>query len=481
MNHLQSNRVRFCILLLSFAVLPLLGGCTATPTDDTLVLRVCNWEEYIDEGDWDAEEVIDLPNGDIIGDNSMIADFEQWYEDTYGQKITVAYSCFGSNEELYNQLTLGDTFDLVCPSEYMIMKLLAEEQLEPYSDTFWDTSVAGNYYSRGVSPYIQEFVQSVTVNGQCIDRYAAGYMWGTTGIVYNPEQIDADEAGSWKLLFDDKYKRQVTMKDNVRDAYFATLSILHADDLLALQAQAGVGSYRGQSASATLSKEDYHNQFTALMNDTSQTTLEQAEQLLAKGKDQFYSFESDSGKADMVTGKVLANYQWSGDGVYTLDQAEEDGIYLEYAVPQESSNLWFDGWVMLKKGIAEDARKKQACEAFVNFISRPDNVVRNMYYIGYTSVIAGNDDSTILDYADWCYGAEDDETDVTDYDVRYFFDDENAIITTPTEQTRRQLFAQYPTEDVLERCSIMEYFGEDATAKLNQMWIDVRCFNPWGG
>ena len=30
---------------------------------------------------------------------------------------------FGTNEDLYNQLTLGDTYDLVCPSEYMIMKL----------------------------------------------------------------------------------------------------------------------------------------------------------------------------------------------------------------------------------------------------------------------------------------------------------------------------------------------------------------------
>ena len=56
----------------------------------------------------------------------MITLFEQWYEQTYGEKVQVEYSTFGTNEDLYNQMTLGDTFDLVCPSEYMIMKLMSE-------------------------------------------------------------------------------------------------------------------------------------------------------------------------------------------------------------------------------------------------------------------------------------------------------------------------------------------------------------------
>ena len=37
-----------------------------------VVLRVCNWEEYIDLGDWDEEETIELESGDIIGENSMV-------------------------------------------------------------------------------------------------------------------------------------------------------------------------------------------------------------------------------------------------------------------------------------------------------------------------------------------------------------------------------------------------------------------------
>ena len=88
-------------------------------------------------------------------------------------------------------------------------------------------------------------------------------------------------------------------------------------------------------------------------------------------------------------------------------------------------------------------------------MSRPDNAVRNMYYIGYTSVISGGDDDTVYDYLKWNYEAEDDEEDTTEYPVGFFFcgDDSNEdyIMTVPEEQTRRQLFAQYPTQEVLQR------------------------------
>ena len=164
-----------------------------------------------------------------------------------------------------------------------------------------------------------------------------------------------------------------------------------------------------------------------------------------------------------------------------MDQAEEDGVYLDWAVPEECTNLWFDGWVMLKSGINGNADRKQAAEAFINFVSRPDNAVRNMYYIGYTSVIAGGDDHTVFNYLDWNYGAEDDEEDVVDYPVGYFFSgdnsDENYILSVPREQLKRQLSAQYPSEDVIERSAVMQYFDDEANVNINQMWINIRCFN----
>ena len=439
------------------------GGQTE---NDTIVLRVCNWEEYIDEGGWEDDEVIDLDSGDIFGENSMIQDFEQWYQDTYGKKVRVEYSTFGTNEELYSQLNLGNVYDLVCPSDYMIMKLLKENKLEPLSKEFFDAENENNYYVKGVSPYINGVFEENQIDGKPWVDYAAGYMWGITGMVYNPEEVTEEEASTWTILENPKFYRQVTIKDNVRDAYFPTLAILNRDQLLD-------PSFRNSA--------NYEAQLSAIMNDTRKETIDEAEEKLKEIRANVYSFETDSGKADMVSGKVVANLQWSGDGVYALDQAEEDGFYLDWAVPEECTNLWFDGWVMLKSGIGQDAAKKQAAEAFINFLSRPDNAVRNMYYIGYTSAIAGGDSDVIFDYLDWTYGAEEDEEDTIEYPVGYFFSgdnsDEDYVITAPAEQAHRQLSAQYPSEEEISRSAVMLYFDDEGNKNINQMWINVRCFN----
>lgn len=431
-----------------------------------VTLRVCNWEEYIDLGDWDEEETIDLESGDIIGENSMVEDFEKWYYETYGIKVKVEYSTFGTNEDLYNMLTLGDVYDLVCPSEYMIMKLMAEKQLVPLSEGFFDTADENNYYINGVSPYIRSIFEENEIEGETWAKYAASYMWGVTGIVYNPELVTEADASSWKILNDPAYYRQITIKDNVRDSYFASIGALKSDLLTSEQFR---------------QDPDYSKNLEEEMNDTSPETIALVQDYLQDVKKNAYSFETDSGKADMVTGKVAANYQWSGDAVYTMDQADEDDFTLAFAVPEESTNIYFDGWVMLKRGIGQDAEKQHAAEAFINFNSRADNVIRNMYYIGYTSVISGGEDGRIFEYADWCYGAEEEEEDVTDYDIAYFFtEDEGSkdyIITAPVEQINRQLFAQYPTQEAIERSSIMIYFNKEQNEAINQMWISVRCFN----
>ena len=452
-----------CLLLAALWLAPAFSGAE----EETVTLRVCNWEEYIDQGDWSEEEdLIDLESGDIFGENSMVADFESWYEETYGRKVLVEYSTFGTNEDLYNMLTIGDVYDLVCPSEYMIMKLMAEDRVQKLSDDFFDEKNEHNYYIRGVSPYIRNIFETHTINDETWDRYAAGYMWGVTGFLYNPEVLAEKDAATWKLLEDREYARQITMKDNVRDAYFAAVGALKSD-LLTSEEFAG--------------REDYIAALQEEMNDVSQETVNRAQDYLQSIKDNLYSFETDSGKADMITGKVVVNYQWSGDAVYAMDQADEDDYTLNFAVPRESTNIYFDGWIMLKNGIQGDALKQHAAEAFINFLSRPDNVIRNMYYIGYTSAISGGEDERIFEYLDWNYGAEEDEEEVVDYPVGYFFsgedEDEDYVLSVPEEQLHRQLSAQYPSGEVIRRASIMEYFDAEESERINRMWIRVRCFN----
>ena len=136
---------------------------------------------------------------------------------------------------------------------------------------------------------------------------------------------------------------------------------------------------------------------------------------------------------------------------------------------------------MLKNGIRGDADKQHAAEAFVNYLSRTDSAVRNMYYIGYTSSIAGNaQDDTIYEYLKWCYGA-DGEEEILEYPVGYFFSGDNSdahyILQSTVSQMGRQLYSQYPPQDVIDRAAIMRYFDADANKAINQMWINVRCFD----
>ena len=184
---------------------------TAVAADDTIILRVCNWEEYIDTGDWNDDDTIELESGSIKGENSIITDSENWYYENYGKKVKVQYSCLGTNEELYNMLTLGDEYDLICPSEYMFMKLMAEGWLEPYSEQFYDKSIKENYYAKGVSPFIKKMFDDNKINGESWSKYAAGYMWCVTGIVYNPEEVTKEEASTWTIINNDKFRRRITI------------------------------------------------------------------------------------------------------------------------------------------------------------------------------------------------------------------------------------------------------------------------------
>lgn len=436
-------------------------------SEEVIKLRICNWEEYIDLGGWDEEELIELDNGiSILGEQTMMDDFCDWYYDTYGKRVEIEYSCFGTNEDLYNQLNLGDTYDLVCPSEYMIMKLIAEDRLQPLSEGFFDESNEYNYYINGVSPFIREAFETNEIDGKRWADYAAGFMWGVTGILYNPDEMEASDAADWNVFNNPEYYRRITIKDNVRDSYFGAVGALKRDMLM---------------SDEFVNAPDYRERLAEEMNDVSPETIEAAQNLLQDMKDNVYAFETDSGKADIVSGKIAANYQWSGDAVYAMDLAEEDDVYLEFAVPEECTNLWFDGWVMLKSGIAGDAEKQHAAEAFINFLSMPENAVRNMYYIGYTSVISGGDDDTVYQYLNWCYAAEDEEEDTIEYPVGFFFTGDNAdedyVLVTAEDQGRRQLYAQYPPQEVLNRSAVMQYFDEDASKATNKMWINVRCYN----
>ncbi len=474
------------VLLSCLFALPLLSACMG---EQEIVLRVYSWEEYIDEGGegayvYDEEHKDDPEDPSMIDDEyrawytqttgktleteqtaSMIADFEAFYQHKYGKKVRVEYATFGTNEDMYNQLKLGDTYDLICPSEYMIMKLAAEDMLQPYSDSFYDKSNPDNHYVNNLSPFIAQTFDSNTVkvtntDGEVSEHkwssYAAGYMWGITGYIYNPEMVNEADLSAWDIMTSPTYANKVTTKDNVRDTYFVALAILYKDELLALKTRHEAGE---------LSDTEYNQAVTQIMNRTDEQTTKLVQPILTDIKNNVYGFETDTGKADLVKGTIALNFAWSGDAVYAMDlAADEDGVTLNFFVPDECANMWFDGWVMPK------GAQKEVAEAFVNFMSMPYNAIRNSYYIGYTSVIASEE---TFAYADYLYGSEEGETE---YDLSYFFGEnvENAQLFVDEEQISRQLGAQFPSQEVMLRCAIMQHFDGDTNDRINELWTTVK-------
>lgn len=423
------------------------------------VLRVASWDEYIDEGGEDSYYSQDA--------RAMYEEFEDWYKATYDKDITVEYVTLQDNETMYNKIKMGDTYDLLCPSEYMIMKLAAENKIKKLPSSFFDTSDANNYYVNNLSPYIKSVFDGGTlIDGSKWSEYTAGYMWGSTGFVFNPEKIGSSPVeareimSSWSTLSSPYCNRKITSKDNVRDAYFTGLGMYYETELLTL---------KDQLDSGIITLAQYKAALALKMNDTSEQTMNGVKKALEVARGNLYGLETDEGKLDVIAGRLDASYQWSGDAVYILDEAEgdeetENPLYLEYSVPKSASNLWFDGWVMMQ------GANEHAATAFINYLSMPQNVVRNMYYIGYTSCIAGEE---VFTYIEDTYGAGEEETDVTEYNLSYFFGEDHIVTTTP-DQTRRQLFAQYPDQDTINRLVVMGYFDKQTNERANRMWNNIK-------
>ena len=460
------------------------AGCSQKESVRTLTIY--NWQDYIYEGDDENPGVVEQ--------------FKTYYYEKYNETIEVEYYTFETNENMLNVLKTGKSnYDLVCPSDYTIQKMIMEDMVQPLDKTKL------NYYYEYASPYIQNIFEkstAITKDKKEVSwaDYAIPYMWGTMGFMYNPEMFDnvtkfEEDITSWNILWNENYKGRGTLKDSVRDTYCAGILKVYEDELNDLATK---------YASKEITGEQYTEKVTEIMNRTDKETLDKVEKALKEAKNNVYGFEVDSGKSDIVTGKIDMNFCWSGDAVYSMDCAEEEsGIYLNYYVPKEGSNVWFDGWV-----IPKDAEEVDLAHEFLNFICNPDIAYQNMEEIGYTSSIAGQ---AIFDLVNEWYApslssdfSEDEwnelsleeqeeilandlifateeslnealeNEEIYALDLSYFFGDtieEEATIYY--FEKNRQLNAQFPDYDTIVRCGVMEDFG-DANEDVINMWSRVK-------
>lgn len=252
----------------------------------------------------------------------------EMFEDEYG--IKVVYDTYATNEDLYVKLKQGgSSFDVIFPSDYMIERMIREDLLQKI-----DKNNIPNIDKVGENFLNLEYDQN--------NEYGVPYMWGTLGIIYNKTMV-SEPLDSWADLWDEQYAGQIVMYNSQRD----TLAV-------------------------ALIKQGYS------LNSRDLGELEKAKNELIKQKPLVYAYLGDEVKDTLVAGDAAIAVVYSGDAVAMI----RDNPDLEYVIPSEGTNLWFDAMV-----IPKGAKDKEAAEKFINFMTRPDIAAMNAEYIGYSSPI----------------------------------------------------------------------------------------------
>ena len=302
-------------IALLFAMMITLTSCSS---EESIVLNVYNWGEYISDG--------------FEGSMDVNAEFEKYCSMKLGKKVTVNYSTYASNEDMYAKLSQFENgqypYDIVIPSDYMIQKLIDNKMLEPFG-----AETIPNY------KYINEDFKKPYYDEN--ELYSVPYTYGMIGVIYNKEFVDREdyEKQSWDLLWNPKYKGKILQFNNPRDA-FATAMYLESIN---------VNSQK---------KEDW----------------DKALEKLKEQKPLVQAYVNDEIFNKMETASAAIAPYYAGD---FLTMENED---LDFYYPKEGVNYFVDAMCILKGSKNVDIAKE-----YINFMLDREAAVANALYIGYAS------------------------------------------------------------------------------------------------
>jgi len=243
------------LTLAAAALVAACGSGDGKPAQDAAgtqakVLNVYNWADYIGK--------------------STIADFEAQ------SGIKVIYDTYDSNEVLETKLLTGNTgYDVVVPSGNFL-----ERQIKTGAFLKLDKSKLPNLAN--MDPEITRFVADHDPGNQ----YGIDYMWGTTGIGYNPDLVEkalgTRRIDSWSALFDPKFASKlascgISMLDAPEDVFEAARIYLGRDP-----------------------------------NSEREEDLAAAEKLLDAVRPYVRYFHSSQHVNDLASGEICVSLSWSG-------------------------------------------------------------------------------------------------------------------------------------------------------------------------
>ncbi len=303
-----------CLLFaLTLVSLALLTGCGNRA--DKLVLNVYNWGEYISDG---SEGGLDT-----------IHAFEQWYEATYGEAVTVNYSTYPSNEDMYNKLSSGAvSYDVIFPSDYMAARMIDEGLLYPLNFDH-----IPNYQ------YIDDAFKDLYYDPE--NRYTIPYTYGIVGIIYDANVVDPSDVGGWDLMWNPRYAGQILQYNNSRDAF-------------------GTAMYHlGLDVNST-APEDWQAGADAL--------IDQFHMVKSYVMDEVFNM-MESGEA------AIASY-YAGD-YFLMQEAQAEHVDLQFYYP-EPTNYFVDTMC-----IPASSQHKELAEIFINYMLSEEPAIANAEYIYY--------------------------------------------------------------------------------------------------
>lgn len=313
------------MMALLAAILLLVLCLTGCGGKDTLTLNVYNWGEYISDGS--------------EGSFDTIREFETWYEETYGQKVTVNYSTYASNEDMYNKISSGAvSYDVIIPSDYMIAKMAEENLLHPL-----------NFENIPNYQYIDDAFKGLYYDPQ--NQYSVPYTYGIVGVIYDANVVDEADVGGWELMWNEKYSGRIVQFNNPRDAF-------------------GTAQYKlGLDVNSS---------------DKAMWDLAYGEMLAQRPL--VYSYVMDEIFNMMESGEAAIGAYYAGD-YFTMVDAQAENVDLQFYYP-EQTNFYVDAMC-----IPSCAQNKELAEIFINYMLSEEAAVANAehtYYASPNSLVYNN-------------------------------------------------------------------------------------------
>lgn len=366
-------------------------------------------------------------------DPEIYTAFEEWYREQTGKTIAVQEITFETNEELFVKIEKSKAdYDLVCPSDYMAEKLIAEGLAQKIDKTAVEVDGL-------IKP---EYLDVARVYDPDL-LYTVPYMYGTFGIMYDYSKT-GKHIDSWDVLFesDAPFKGKWTQKKSVREAY-ASACIYAKRDTLS-QLSNGFTNYT----------DEYKAYMQSIYEDESEGTIAAAKSLLKAQKKRLLKYEVDDGKFGLANGTLngVGGLYWSCDAGYVMaDYEDDDGKdasgnkNLWYVVPKEGGNVYMDTFLIPKY-----AGNTAAANLFLQFVCSTDIAITNSYYAGAISPVEEAYDALYEEYA------ADDE----------FFEG--------TEEGWKEMYLDmmFPSSETLLRCGVMKMYKEN-NSKINLMFADI--------